>query len=458
MAWSPPKFYFHQRPDGTVVAVDGDGVPLPSQPSLTQTMGSTGSVDVRDPWGNQIPTYVPPTNFTVHYEPGKGPIAVDADGVPLPSQPAIQMVLNAKGEQAYKAILPDGTQLQPAAYYPPAGPPPEAWPPETESDPGDPGTEGLLDEESGAEETSEGAVPAAEEGSAAGVEVFDEAAAGQAEAVAGVGTAAVEAGAIEEAAHPTIEERSEGTSGESWEKVPEELLTAGLVEPQEDPAQMERAVRTEAVAATEAADGTETPGSATAADRYASMEPGFTPTAPTATDPQVPIVESAPLEPLEARSAQGAATFDSASASPETGPTPLVSEEAGAPAGAESAAMLVETETIVPPLEEPAGVAAAETPIESEGSLGSEPIDLVESVEVTAVESGESARTEAVEAADAAVSTGSAESLEPIRTETVEVAEPVEIAEVTVAAEPVETIEVAAVEAPVDDGVDSGEE
>ena len=126
MTWSPPKFFYHPKGDGTLVVVDASGVPLKSQPPFTRTV-SSGAEHVQDPWENKVERYTLPTDYLVHRDPVLGPVAVDANGVPLPSQPPFQTVIDESGSEVY--LVKDGSQYSPPPFYPPPGDPPEEWPP-----------------------------------------------------------------------------------------------------------------------------------------------------------------------------------------------------------------------------------------------------------------------------------------------------------------------------------------
>jgi len=145
--WSPPKFYYFKEPSGNLLAVDEQGQPLTSQPTLGTKETDAGTGSVVDPWGNIVEEYeIPP--YTVHVATDRSDgspewvgVAVDADGVPVPLVPnlTIESVVPQTGEVA--VLLPDGSKAVLPAYRGPeeyyvhvawSGTPPEAGTPEYE--------------------------------------------------------------------------------------------------------------------------------------------------------------------------------------------------------------------------------------------------------------------------------------------------------------------------------------
>jgi hypothetical protein len=57
------------------------------------------------------------------------PVAVDANGVPLPVQPPMLPPDPSDPSGKVAAILPGGAVYEPPSFWPPPGDPPEEWPP-----------------------------------------------------------------------------------------------------------------------------------------------------------------------------------------------------------------------------------------------------------------------------------------------------------------------------------------
>ncbi|MDH3294391.1 MAG: hypothetical protein OER95_08735, partial [Acidimicrobiia bacterium] len=124
-------------PIPTPIAVDENGVPLPVQPHLEVDPTDHSQVKATSLDGTSTPVevYHPQKDFYVHIEgsgsehgaPQFAAVAVDANGVPLPIQPHLEV--DPTDPTKVTAVFPDGTSYEPPNIYPPAGEPPEEWPP-----------------------------------------------------------------------------------------------------------------------------------------------------------------------------------------------------------------------------------------------------------------------------------------------------------------------------------------
>ena len=183
------------------------------------------------------PAYEFPEKFFVHSVPGQQPIAVDAAGVPLPTQPVWGTKAVGGDEVGQLAVeMPDGTMYMPPPLYPPAGEPPEEWPPddwgaEDEGAPND-----TADENDAPDTVEAAADQGPDSGSAdpAGVgDVADE------DLRIATGTEMSGEGAVEEGelAAPTNDARveTEADAERPFDRDVSDLLTAGLVETTPEP-------------------------------------------------------------------------------------------------------------------------------------------------------------------------------------------------------------------------------
>ena len=129
-AWTPPSFHYYREADGTVTILDEKGNTVPSPPTMKH-IGANGDAKMLDPWGNEVPEYVPtyPDGFFIHTFSDGSMTAVDASGVPLPIQPELGHGGPEMLAESDYAVLPDGTVYIPPPLYPPDGEPPEEWPP-----------------------------------------------------------------------------------------------------------------------------------------------------------------------------------------------------------------------------------------------------------------------------------------------------------------------------------------
>ncbi len=80
-AWTPPSFRYYRYPDGTMTILDEKGNVVPAPPMMKH-MGANGDTKVVDPWGNEVPEYVPayPDGFFIHTFSDGSMVAVDASG------------------------------------------------------------------------------------------------------------------------------------------------------------------------------------------------------------------------------------------------------------------------------------------------------------------------------------------------------------------------------------------
>jgi hypothetical protein len=116
-SWTPPKFSYFKKPDGTFLAIDEKGEPRDCQPTLTTQMVD-GTESVVDPWGNVVEEYEPPP-YTIHVVTNwpsgmQHGVAVDADGVPLPLVPTVEVMRT--GVNHADVMLADGTEVAVPMY------------------------------------------------------------------------------------------------------------------------------------------------------------------------------------------------------------------------------------------------------------------------------------------------------------------------------------------------------
>ena len=57
-AWTPPSFRYYRDADGTITILDVKGNVVPSPPTMKH-IGANGDAKMLDPWGNEVPEYVP---------------------------------------------------------------------------------------------------------------------------------------------------------------------------------------------------------------------------------------------------------------------------------------------------------------------------------------------------------------------------------------------------------------
>ena len=125
------EFFIHTFPDGSMVAVDASGTPLPIQPEMGHSMGVDGPefAVLADGTMYEAPAYEFPEDFFIHTFPDGSMVAVDASGTPLPIQPELGHGGPEMAAESDYAVLSDGTMYIPPPLYPPAGEPPDEWPP-----------------------------------------------------------------------------------------------------------------------------------------------------------------------------------------------------------------------------------------------------------------------------------------------------------------------------------------
>ncbi|MEA3511074.1 MAG: hypothetical protein U9R51_06525 [Actinomycetota bacterium] len=124
----PEEFFIHTAVDGSMTAVDATGVPLPVQPTMGHEHDAPDYAVLSDGTKYVAPTYEFPEEFFIHTAVDGSMTAVDATGVPLPTQPEMHHGMD-DGDLDF-AVLPDGTKYEADSLYPPPGEPPEEWPPE----------------------------------------------------------------------------------------------------------------------------------------------------------------------------------------------------------------------------------------------------------------------------------------------------------------------------------------
>ena len=112
-AWTPPSFRYYSHADGTITILDVKGNIVPSPPTMKH-IGGNGDAKMLDPWGNEVPEYVPTFSgeFFIHTLPDGSMMAVDAAGVSLPFQPEMRHAFDGPDY----VVLPDGTNLVPPVY------------------------------------------------------------------------------------------------------------------------------------------------------------------------------------------------------------------------------------------------------------------------------------------------------------------------------------------------------
>jgi len=127
----PEDFFIHTLSDGSMVAVDASGTPLPIQPEMGHSMGVDGPefAVLADGTMYEAPAYEFPEDFFIHTFPDGSMVAVDASGTPLPIQPELGHGGPEMAAESDYAVLSDGTMYIPPPLYPPAGEPPDEWPP-----------------------------------------------------------------------------------------------------------------------------------------------------------------------------------------------------------------------------------------------------------------------------------------------------------------------------------------
>ncbi len=152
----PEEFFIHTAADGSMTAVDSSGVPLPIQPTMghggPEMVAESDYVVLPDGTVYEAPAYVFPEEFFIHTAADGSMTAVDSSGVPLPIQPTMGHSVGGDGPDF--AVLPDGTKYIAPPLYPPAGEPPEVWPPadwETGADGAPTSTEVESDDSNGIE-------------------------------------------------------------------------------------------------------------------------------------------------------------------------------------------------------------------------------------------------------------------------------------------------------------------
>ena len=114
-AWTPPSLHYYRYPDGTMVILDETGNVVPVPPMMKH-MGANGDTKVIDPWGNEVPEYVPTYSgeIFIHTAADGSMTAVDASGVPLQFQP--EMHHSSDGSGPGYMVLPDGSVYEAPVY------------------------------------------------------------------------------------------------------------------------------------------------------------------------------------------------------------------------------------------------------------------------------------------------------------------------------------------------------
>jgi len=139
----PGRFFIHTTADGSMVAVDSSGVPLPTQPALGHEVDAPDYAVLSDGTKYVAPAYRFPEEFFIHTAADGSMVAVDSSGVPLPIQPTLGHGGPEMLAESDYAVLPDGTMYEAPPLYPPAGETPEIWPP----DPWPPGYDDASEDE-----------------------------------------------------------------------------------------------------------------------------------------------------------------------------------------------------------------------------------------------------------------------------------------------------------------------
>ncbi len=119
----PDGFFIHTAMDGSLMAVDASGVPLPIQPELghggPEFVVESDYAVLADGTVYEAPAYEFPDGFFIHTAMDGSLMAVDASGVPLPIQPEMGHSMDGDGPEF--AVLADGTVYEAPAYEFPDG-------------------------------------------------------------------------------------------------------------------------------------------------------------------------------------------------------------------------------------------------------------------------------------------------------------------------------------------------